>query len=168
MEPVDDVGAPVENSWKSRFSRRIASKKISEEFEYLAKIYNKLELEDLQGEKDVRYALQHASSSSQASEFRDPGKKEPAWPPGSKVCIVGAGMAGKYYVLMIISLFVTRLGLYIAMILDALEIPNLDYEILEGSDRIGGRVYTHHFSETKHDYYDVRVVPTVTGRPTDD
>ena len=41
------------------------------------------------------------------------------------------------------------------MILDALDIPNLSYEILEGSDRVGGRVYTHHFSERKHDYYDV-------------
>ena len=42
------------------------------------------------------------------------------------------------------------------MILDALDIPNLSYEILEGSDRVGGRVYTHYFSKkTKHDYYDV-------------
>lgn len=49
------------------------------------------------------------------------------------------------------------------MILDALEIPNLSYEILEGSDRVGGRVYTHHFSEKKHDYYDV----TVLRGPTD-
>ena len=44
------------------------------------------------------------------------------------------------------------------MILDALNIPNLSYEILEGSDRIGGRVYTHHFSNQKHDYYDVLFV----------
>lgn len=41
------------------------------------------------------------------------------------------------------------------MILDALEIPNLSYEILEGSDRVGGRVYTHYFSKEEHDYYDV-------------
>ena len=44
------------------------------------------------------------------------------------------------------------------MILDALNIPNLSYEILEGSDRVGGRDYTHHFSEKKHDYYDVLLV----------
>ena len=50
------------------------------------------------------------------------------------------------------------------MILDALEIPNLSYEILEGSDRIGGRVYTHHFSDTKHDYYDVTFAQTLTHR----
>ena len=63
------------------------------------------------------------------------------------------------------------------MILDALKIKNLSYEILEGSDRIGGRVYTHYFprrlkdpkksddskatdqeleeSKKTHNYYDV-------------
>ena len=46
-------------------------------------------------------------------------------------------------------------GLYIAMILDYLKIENLSYEILEASDRVGGRVYTHYFTEKKHDYYDV-------------
>lgn len=49
-------------------------------------------------------------------------------------------------------------GLYIAMILDELNIPNLSYDILEGSKRIGGRVYTHYFCPLKdkpHDYYDV-------------
>ncbi len=60
-------------------------------------------------------------------------------PPERKVCIVGAGVA----------------GLYIAMILDSLEIPNLTYDILEANTRVGGRVYTHHFSEKKHDYYDI-------------
>ena len=52
-------------------------------------------------------------------------------------------------------------GLYIAMILDELKIPNLSYEILEGSDRVGGRVYTHYFSPEKHDYYDVNTFPQV-------
>ena len=56
-----------------------------------------------------------------------------------KVCIVGAGIA----------------GLYIAMILDDLQIPNLEYDILEASDRVGGRVYTYRFSERENDYYDV-------------
>ena len=60
-------------------------------------------------------------------------------PPERKVCIVGAGVA----------------GLYIAMILDSLEIPNLTYDILEANDRVGGRAYTHHFSNKKHDYYDI-------------
>ena len=41
------------------------------------------------------------------------------------------------------------------MILDKLNIPGLSYEILEANNRFGGRVYTHKFSEAKHDYYDV-------------
>src|SRR5947209_4687894 len=49
---------------------------------------------------------------------------------GIKLCIVGAGMA----------------GLYIAFILDALNIPNVSYEILEASDRVGGRCFTYDFT----------------------
>jgi hypothetical protein len=45
-----------------------------------------------------------------------------------KVGIVGAGAA----------------GLYAGMLLQSL---GIDYEILEGSDRIGGRMYTHRFDE---------------------
>ncbi|KAK6345942.1 hypothetical protein TWF730_010281 [Orbilia blumenaviensis] len=60
-------------------------------------------------------------------------------PPPHKVCIVGAGVA----------------GLYIAMILDDLKIPNLTYEILEAGNRVGGRLYTYHFSDELHDYYDI-------------
>ncbi|RHZ66401.1 hypothetical protein CDV55_103203 [Aspergillus turcosus] len=59
--------------------------------------------------------------------------------PDTKVCIVGAGIA----------------GLYIALILDDLKIPNLSYEILEADSRTGGRVYTHRFSTQPNDYYDV-------------
>ena len=34
---------------------------------------------------------------------------------------------------------------------------NVEYEIMEcnGEGRLGGRLYTHHFSDTEHDYYDV-------------
>lgn len=59
--------------------------------------------------------------------------------PPRKVCIVGAGIA----------------GLYIAMILDSLKVPNLTYDILEANSRVGGRIYTHHFSNEPHDYYDI-------------
>ena len=55
-----------------------------------------------------------------------------------KIGIVGAGMA----------------GIYTAFILDKLAIPSLEYEILEGSRRVGGRAYTHQFSDEKHDYYE--------------
>lgn len=67
----------------------------------------------------------------------------PLWPPRHRdlprplhIGIIGAGMA----------------GLYTAMILQSLEVP---YEIIEASDRIGGRVYTHYFSDDPGDYYDV-------------
>ena len=53
-----------------------------------------------------------------------------------KIGIIGAGVS----------------GLYTALILKSLDI---DYEILESSDRIGGRIFTHHFSEKDHDYYDI-------------
>jgi NADPH-dependent 2,4-dienoyl-CoA reductase/sulfur reductase-like enzyme len=63
-------------------------------------------------------------------------KKQNVDPGNIKFCIVGAGVA----------------GLYTALILEKL---GIDYEILEASDRIGGRIYTHHFTEDKHDYYDI-------------
>lgn len=69
------------------------------------------------------------------------GDKQP-WPDKSKVCIVGAGVT----------------GLYVAMILDSLDLPGLTYEILEGSDRIGGRLLTHHFTQKNHDYYDIGAI----------
>lgn len=57
-------------------------------------------------------------------------------PKEHHVGIIGAGMA----------------GLYTAMILKSL---GIEYEILEASNRIGGRVYTHRFSNDPGDYYDV-------------
>ncbi|KZT70525.1 amine oxidase [Daedalea quercina L-15889] len=36
-----------------------------------------------------------------------------------------------------------------------LESLDIDYEILEASDRVGGRLYTYKFSEQQHDYFDV-------------
>ncbi|ENI06054.1 hypothetical protein COCC4DRAFT_39946 [Bipolaris maydis ATCC 48331] len=55
-----------------------------------------------------------------------------------RICIVGAGIS----------------GLFIAMILDSLEIPGLEYDILEASDRTGGRIHSYYFSDAPHDYYD--------------
>ncbi|KAF9882702.1 hypothetical protein FE257_005510 [Aspergillus nanangensis] len=64
---------------------------------------------------------------------------DPPLPANSKVCIVGAGIS----------------GLYIALLLQSLNIPNLSIDILEADNRVGGRVYTHRFSDQPHDYYDV-------------
>ncbi|KAH6887008.1 hypothetical protein B0T10DRAFT_407209 [Thelonectria olida] len=69
----------------------------------------------------------------------------PPEPGKFKVGIVGAGVA----------------GLFTAMVFDWLnkEVKDLhiDYDIIEaaGEDRVGGRLYTHKFSEKEHDYYDV-------------
>ncbi|KAK0119690.1 hypothetical protein ONS95_011126 [Cadophora gregata] len=41
------------------------------------------------------------------------------------------------------------------MLLRFLKIPGLEYEILESSNRVGGRIYTYHFTKEKHQYYDV-------------
>lgn len=65
-----------------------------------------------------------------------------------KIGIVGAGVS----------------GLFTALLFDWLnQHPKLqgklkiNYDIIEASDgsRVGGRLYTHRFSETEHDYYDV-------------
>ncbi|KAM0795456.1 hypothetical protein BDR22DRAFT_796700, partial [Usnea florida] len=61
-----------------------------------------------------------------------------------KVGIIGAGVA----------------GLFTAMIFDYLNDEyqtNVEYEIIEcnSKDRLGGRLYTHYFSDAEHDYYDV-------------
>lgn len=71
--------------------------------------------------------------------FRQAPLVPPAW-PHQKICIVGAGVA----------------GLYTAMILDSLQIPNLEYDILESADRIGGRLLTYYFDpKVPHMYYDI-------------
>jgi len=55
--------------------------------------------------------------------------------PEKKVGILGAGIA----------------GLYTALILDSLDI---EYEILEATDRVGGRIFTYKFpGGGKYDYY---------------
>lgn len=72
-------------------------------------------------------------------------------PEHLKVGIIGAGMA----------------GLYTAFILDTLNISGVSYEILEASDRPGGRCLTHRFTPEQWDYYDVGAMrfpdnPTMT------
>jgi hypothetical protein len=59
--------------------------------------------------------------------------------PPIRICIIGAGIS----------------GLYLAMMLEDLGIPELSYDILESRNRIGGRVYTHHFGDERKSYYDV-------------
>ena len=84
------------NTWKSEFVRRVTSKKISEEFEYFAKSYEKLIKAGLPSSEAVLFALEHASKQK---PLQDPAKRVSTLPEGSKVCIVGAGMSGTYQAL---------------------------------------------------------------------
>lgn len=71
----------------------------------------------------------------------------PRWvgrPEPFRVGIIGAGVA----------------GLFTAMIFDYLNEEyqtKVEYEIIEcnSKGRLGGRLYTHYFSDAEHDYYDV-------------
>ncbi|KAL6715982.1 hypothetical protein ACLMJK_006944 [Lecanora helva] len=126
-------------SFKSAWAQDVSAKRIGEEFQFFEKKLEEVGPDALHVPKLTEYALNHETNG-----LLNEKEKATKLPPGSKVCIIGAGMA----------------GLYIAMILDYLNIEGLSYEILEGSDRVGGRVYTHYFSdpkkpENKHDYYDV-------------
>ncbi|CAE6420362.1 unnamed protein product [Rhizoctonia solani] len=105
----------------------------------------------------LRGVYAHRVLEKYHSQFRfeeipeyDPDKKAPqpiASTTGDvpKIGIIGAGIA----------------GLYTALILDWLnrDGPQFSYEILEANpDRIGGRLYTHHFKTKNpgtYDYYDV-------------
>lgn len=62
-----------------------------------------------------------------------------------KVGVVGAGVAGLFTALLFDWLNKQVQGLHI------------DYDIFEAADesRIGGRLFTHKFSQEEHDYYDV-------------
>ncbi|KAF3105147.1 hypothetical protein TWF569_010210 [Orbilia oligospora] len=121
---------------KGRYARRVVREKIAAEIEVLRQMPGNpfsglppCSPDDLPRDKNYKNGKLGEEVSEQTA---------PQLPP-RKVCIVGAGVA----------------GLYIAMILDDLNIPNLTYEILEANSRVGGRAYTHHFSDKSHDYYDI-------------
>ena len=54
---------------KSAFAQRLAAMEISEEYEFFVKVYEMLELTGLWSSEALLYALQHAFSSSLASDF---------------------------------------------------------------------------------------------------
>lgn len=94
MATAIETEAP--RSPKSDFARRIASRKISEEFEYFAAIFERLQRENFSAPEAVLYALEHALASK-ASGLLNKKKEREELPVGSKVCIVGAGMSGMFY-----------------------------------------------------------------------
>ena len=82
--------------YKSLYSQTLAAKRITEEFEYFAKVYEKLDENQFKGPDAVLYALEHASKRSKASDLVNDDERVKKLPQGSKVCIIGAGMAGMF------------------------------------------------------------------------
>ena len=119
-------------TFKSRWARRLVREKLAAELNALAS--NAAAPLPLLGSEPCTHDQLPPDPNSTGKKQGKSGDLPPR-----KVCIVGAGVA----------------GLYIAMILDDLQIPNLTYDIFEANSRIGGRVYTHHFSQEPHDYYDI-------------
>ena len=91
-----ELKPPNCDTWKSEFARRVASKKISEEFQYFLEIYDKLTKSQFKQHVKADDAV--LAAMEMASEKNSPLDKRPrvsSLPEGSKVCIVGAGMSGK-------------------------------------------------------------------------
>jgi len=127
--------------YKYQWARYVAREKLESDFQIL-----RSKLSDPSNNTPVPSTLSEFAfdyfPKSEVKKFTGP---KPSTRGKFKVGIVGAGCS----------------GLFTAMIIDFLnkKIPGLDikYDILEaaGEDRLGGRLYTHKFSEKEHDYYDV-------------
>lgn len=135
---------PIHEPYKYQWARYVAREKLEANFLTLKK---KIEESNLKNWDSPDSIEQLALTKTEASKH--PGSDLAGAEPGRqlKIGIVGAGCA----------------GLFTAMILDEIKerIAGLrdviSYDILEaaGGDRLGGRLYTHEFSKTPHDYYDV-------------
>lgn len=134
------VAVPTRPTPKARWAQRLVREKISAELNALQQKQRDGEVGAIPQLPDLGNLKWEFKELPSDPDYEDGKEKvgDGEIPP-RKVCIVGAGIS----------------GLYIAMILDSLKISNLTYDILEANSRVGGRVYTHHFSKTKHDYYDI-------------
>ena len=122
------------DSYKYQFARYAAKLKLDIDFKNLSAKVDRL-IPDLSGADTISKLAQATGDigllPDKAGEF--------------KVGIVGAGCA----------------GLFTGLLLDWLQemVPELkiSYDIIEaaGPERLGGRLYTHKFTERKHDYYDI-------------
>lgn len=140
---------PTSNdSYKYQWARYVARQKLKRDTEAAEK-----RMEDVfQGEKfTVGTMPQTVTELAQIADIATGGGLIPEKHGEFKVGIVGAGVAGLF----------TALAL--DWINDTIEKNvgpgqlNITYDILEAAseDRFGGRLYTHHFSDGVHDYYDV-------------
>ncbi|KAG6356010.1 hypothetical protein INS49_015395 [Diaporthe citri] len=138
----------LNDSYKAQWARYVARHKLQRDLEAtVARV-------DEDQEKFGSLPHNSVSALSKLTEVATGGGLIPEHHGRFKVGIVGGGVA----------------GLFTALILDWLnknlgkdkgeEYLDIDYEILEAADedRLGGRLYTHRFSDLKggvHDYYDV-------------
>ncbi|KAF5574897.1 l-amino acid oxidase [Fusarium subglutinans] len=122
-------------SYRERWARRLVRDQVYRELSHYHqskhdwKVGSKNELE-----RTCDYEMTRNDLPSPCWQDQARTKQQPL-----HICIVGAGVS----------------GLYIALLLDSLEMPGLTYEILEASNRAGGRVKTHYFSDRSDDYFDV-------------
>ena len=84
------------SSNKAAFAQQIASKKIDEEFEYFVKRFQQLGPKAFDAPEITEYAL-----NPKTDGLLDDGRGATELPAGSKVCIIGAGMAGKASSMMV-------------------------------------------------------------------
>lgn len=134
---MSSTRATRDKSIRARWAGRLIREKLAAELNVLQERNDRSPL-GFQSSEPYTHDTLPRDPNYEGGKRAAPGSDEGEQPP-RKVCIVGAGVS----------------GLYIAMILDSLEIPNLTYDILEANSRVGGRVYTHHFSDQRHDYYDI-------------
>lgn len=130
---VEPERTPVRSLWARRITRLRVLNDIADAQQKLKR-------------SELNCPLEFASTLSDADSQRLPRPPislldRPDCGPTSpiNIGIVGAGIS----------------GLYLAMLLDELQIPFLTYDILESSERTGGRVFTYRFGGNTKDYYDV-------------
>lgn len=148
------ISPPGEDSYKYAWARYVARRALDND---LARLKARIDATPKSGlVPDLQFNDETPIRSVVDQTERETGPGVVAPEPGKfKVGIVGAGAA----------------GLFSAMLFEWLNdmVPDLeiDYDIIEaaGEERLGGRLYTHYFSETSeeqkkngwvnHDYYDV-------------
>ncbi|OCL14974.1 hypothetical protein AOQ84DRAFT_163539 [Glonium stellatum] len=135
---------PTREPYKYQWARHVAREKLEADFLALKEKIAESNLKNWDAADSIeKLAL------AKSNDFKHPGSDLAGAEPQEhmKIGIIGAGVA----------------GMFTAMILDQIKerIPGLkdviSYDILEaaGEKRLGGRLYTHEFTDKPHDYYDV-------------
>lgn len=138
--------------YKYEWARYVAQRTLDDDLNAVKALISQLRAEDPSGISlpNIPQDLDNTSITElyQITKQYTEGGVVPPQANEFKIGIVGAGVS----------------GLFTALLFDWLnEHPTLkgklkiDYEIIEAADdsRVGGRLFTHHFSPADHDYYDV-------------